>query len=123
MFDIVLNRVVYRKIFLCCFESTDTKRGKAIKRKSILISIVWPLDFFDFNFVFSFETENEKMSSTPSTPSELSSQSGSEKTPSSGTSCNKRAYTKTYNSPSLRAFNTFSELLGKLVDYVRRKIE
>lgn len=80
----------------------------------------WLFDFFAFNFVFS----RQKMSSTPSTPSKLSSQSScSEKTPSSGISCNKRAYKKTYNSPSLRAFNTFTELLEKLVDYVRKKIE
>lgn len=70
------------------------------------------------------DRENLKMSSTPSTSAKQSSQSsGSEKTPDSGTSRTKRAYTNSSKSPTLQAFHSFEETRAQFVNHVLTRIE
>lgn len=64
------------------------------------------------------------MSTAPSTSSKQSTQSsGSEETPDSGTTYPNRVYTKTCNSPTLRAFASFAESFGQFRNLIDTKIE
>lgn len=62
------------------------------------------------------------MSSTPSNSAkQFIESSGSEKTPDSGTSRTKRAYSS--KSPTLQAFHTFEETRAQFVNHVLTRIE